>query len=168
MKTNVNALKDLFVKFGGSLSTVYEDISPDPVGEYVGISAMIEACAKVVGGGSGGMLLVNVEGDPDEGVTVDVAFNDIYSAFNNGSVVAFLLVDYGVLLQITSIGKEECEAQITAKSEGEFVNFTLSYSDSAWTLTFAEFIQLPSFTNADAGKVLSVNADGELAWTLPS
>lgn len=30
MKTNVNALKDLFVKFGGSLSTVYSDISTDP------------------------------------------------------------------------------------------------------------------------------------------
>lgn len=51
MKTNVNALKDLFVKYGGSLATVYDDISPDPVGEYVSISAMIEACSKVAGGG---------------------------------------------------------------------------------------------------------------------
>lgn len=75
MNTNVNALKDLFVKFGGSLSTVYEDISPDPVGDYISISAMIEACSKVAGGGGSSLPAVTADDNGDVLTVVEGEWN---------------------------------------------------------------------------------------------
>ena len=55
MKTNVEALKALYLKLGGSLTDTYSDIAGGiPVGEYDLISDCILACAKKGAGGGGG------------------------------------------------------------------------------------------------------------------
>lgn len=71
MTTNVDALKVLYVKLGGSLTDTYSDIAGGiPVGGYVLISDCILACAKVITNelpaytvsDAGGVLTVNETG----------------------------------------------------------------------------------------------------------
>ena len=77
MITNVDALKVLYKKLGGSVTDTYSDIAGGiPVGDYVLISDCILACAKVITNAlpafdaedAGGVLTVNAEGTAAEWV----------------------------------------------------------------------------------------------------
>lgn len=51
--TNVQSLRDLYLKLGGSLSDTYSDIADGiKVGDYNTIADMVQAVTKVAGGGS--------------------------------------------------------------------------------------------------------------------
>lgn len=112
MKTNVNALKDLFVKFGGSLSTVYEDISPDPVGEYISISAMIDACAKVSGGGDSSLPAVTADDNGDVLTVVEGEWNKAEAPSGESNVEAITLT-----LDGTTISTELTSGEILDLAE---------------------------------------------------
>lgn len=55
--TNVDALKNLYVAFGGQLTDTYEDINDgETVGNYTTSADVISAVAKKIPSGSGSLL----------------------------------------------------------------------------------------------------------------
>lgn len=82
MATNVEALKDLYVKAGGSATSV-ADVETS--------AGMIEKLGDVIGGGSGGggQFVVTLTLTGASSATYDKPFDDIITALENGqSVIA--------------------------------------------------------------------------------
>lgn len=71
MNGNVDALKNLYVAFGGSLTDTYEDIADGaPVSDYVLSCDVINACAKKAPSGSGASLPAVSASDNGDVLTV--------------------------------------------------------------------------------------------------
>jgi len=126
MKTNVQALKDLYVKLGGSLADTYSDIADGAaVSNYVTISDMIEACSKVAGGG--GSALPEVTGS-DNGDVLTVVEGAWAKAAPSAELPA-----------------------VTGSDNGD----VLTVVEGAWAKA-APSAELPAVTGSDNGEVLMV------------
>lgn len=144
MKTNVNALKTLFVKLGGDLDTIYTDIASVAVGSYDTISAMIEACAKV--SGAKDTFVVTGELDAQTGTisNISATVEEIKAAVDDGKEV---VLSYG------------------ASGEGLDISLAApfnSFFDVSGT-TFAKFAgsQYDITSQKDTFTVITVQTSGE-------
>ena len=108
MKTNVESLKALYVKLGGSLTDYYSDIAGGiPVAEYDLISDCILACAKKASsGGGGGSDLPEVTTD-DNGDVLTVVEGAWAKADAPSGLPEVTSANAGEILKVNSLGEWE-------------------------------------------------------------
>ena len=120
MKTNVEALKALYLKLGGSLTDTYSDIAGGiPVGEYDLISDCILACAKKGGGGS-----ITIDTNPTEGSANAVSSGGVYTALS-GKQATLTFDDEPTMLSDNPVKSNGIAVELAKKTAKLEVQFTV-------------------------------------------